>query len=228
MQTLKSQSTRMLPDFKSKIKLFLLVALIAVVISVGGILLLKTLQSSLPPAQPTGQQTSPPVQSPEPQMLDTSDWQTYHNDSHGFEIKYPLFLQRIERGSYEELSYCDGQARSVDAREYCVGTQYTIRIMVYDESYNPEQVKKYYDAAPLLADGRSGIREYEINGKKFSIGKQAVYEYEGWATHTALCSKTVGISFSGNAYVFQPNSNDLTSKELQNIEQILSTFRFVE
>ena len=74
-------------DFKSEIKLFLFVALVAVVVSVGGILLLKTMQPvpSLTPA-PT----------PQPQVLDTSGWQTYRNDEFGFEVKYPDGWRVIE------------------------------------------------------------------------------------------------------------------------------------
>jgi len=207
-------------------KFIAIVAFVAVFL-VGGILMLI----------PQLQEQTPLLLQQNNLQSDTSDftpsdvegWQTYRNEEFGFEIEYPQFLQKIKRGSSDELSYCDGeiiQAPDSEVNEHCIGTQYRIEIMVYDKPYNPEQVKKYYDAPPLLPDGTSGIREYEINGKKFSIGKQIVYTYEGWNTHTVLGNKTVGVSFRGNAYVLQPNNNELTSQELQNLEQILSTFRF--
>ena len=66
----------MLQDFQPEIKTFLIVVAVAVVLSVGGILLLR----GLSPA---------PAPSPEPEVVDMSTWQTYHNDEFGFEVKYP-------------------------------------------------------------------------------------------------------------------------------------------
>lgn len=79
----------MFKDFQSEIKLFLLVAFIAIVISVGGILLLKAVQ----PAPFT--QIPQPVPSPQTQPVDTSNWKTYRSDEFGFEVRYPGICSKI-------------------------------------------------------------------------------------------------------------------------------------
>ena len=80
----------MLRDFKPEMKTLFLVALVAVVISVGGIFLLRELLSA--PAEPTPpviQQSPPPAS--QPQSLDTSDLQTYRNKEFGFEFVLPYY-----------------------------------------------------------------------------------------------------------------------------------------
>ena len=82
----------MFQDFKTEIKTFLIVALIAIVVTVGGILLLKTTgPEPAPSPTPTAQQIPPPVPEPQPQaeVLDTSDWNIYRSDEFGFEVRYP-------------------------------------------------------------------------------------------------------------------------------------------
>jgi len=81
----------MFKDFHAEIKTLVIVAVIAVVVSVGAILLLKTIQAPVA-------QTPPPVPSPQPQTLDTSNWQTYRNDEFGFEMKYPSNWEIEEEG----------------------------------------------------------------------------------------------------------------------------------
>ncbi|MBI2098689.1 MAG: hypothetical protein HYT49_03540 [Candidatus Wildermuthbacteria bacterium] len=63
----------MFHDFKTEIKLFLVVALVAVTISIGGIFLLKAMQVAL-------------VATPQPQNPQGTDRQIYRNEEYGFEL----------------------------------------------------------------------------------------------------------------------------------------------
>lgn len=73
----------MFKDFP-EIKLLLIVALVAVVISFGGILLLRNdVRNQVSPAP--GSMPSPQT----PVADDISNWQTYRNDEFGFEVRYP-------------------------------------------------------------------------------------------------------------------------------------------
>jgi hypothetical protein len=84
----------MFQNFKSEIKLFLIVAAISMVLATGVIFLLNNSQGVV-----SNQVTHTPASTPslQPQAVDTSDitlsevegWQTYRNGEFGFELQYP-------------------------------------------------------------------------------------------------------------------------------------------
>lgn len=78
-----------LKDFHSEIKMFVAVFTVAVVVSIGIILILKSLPSSTQ-VKPESQQVSVDAQPTEESTeIDTSNWQTYFFEEFGFEVKYP-------------------------------------------------------------------------------------------------------------------------------------------
>jgi len=67
-------------------KILAVITIVAIILTIGGVLLLRTLQPA-PSPTPIAQQTPPPT--PQQEVLDTSNWQTYRNDEFGFEFKHP-------------------------------------------------------------------------------------------------------------------------------------------
>jgi hypothetical protein len=99
----------MYQDFKTEIKLFVIVAFIAAVVSVGGVFLLRGLSPA--PAEPTPPvipQVSPPAPAPQPQVLDTNDLHTYRNKEFGFEFVLPYegftFVLIDKQSSFNEYA----------------------------------------------------------------------------------------------------------------------------
>ena len=70
--------------------MFLIVVGVSIVLVVGAILLLRAMTPA--PAEPSSTASQTPPVAPQPQTLDTSNWQTYRNDEFGFEVKYPPYL----------------------------------------------------------------------------------------------------------------------------------------
>jgi hypothetical protein len=183
-----------LKNFNPGIKLFFIVALVAIILTVGGILLLKTLQPA-PSPTPIAQQTPPPT--PQQEVLDTSNWQTYRNDEFGFELKYPASWQ------FEELdpnlsfgSFLDSAGPQKD-RLYI-----TVNGLNYTGIDNPDVVYK---------------KEVFV-GKTVTI--QSVYQ------ENKLISKGIEVPLTtGFITIYTtPDSNG----SFAIIDQILSTFRFIE
>ena len=162
--------------FKPEIKLFLLVALLAVVLSVGGILLLQELSPA-------------PAPSPQPETPDTSDftlsevegWQTYRNDEFGFEVKYPkewyvakgditvksdvvfqLLFKRTPFSTAEECNWCWKNGGYWDGNPH---PWPEISIVILGKSHSQEDLQRTGEARD----------ELELEGKVYC---ESGYRYE--------------------------------------------------
>ena len=172
----------MFKNFQVEIKTFVIVAVIAVIVSVAGILLLRddARDQVLPTPSPV-----PTGQSP----IDTSTWQTYRSDEFGFDIKYP--------GNWMV-------AKNLFAPEPCL--VFCPANLATDP--DPEVICTLKTGAtkPQYEDGMIYLFRYD---KSVSKPNNPAYRF-------------VGLDPQGNQYyLYSVDNNEL-------IDQILSTFRFVE
>lgn len=207
----------MFKEFKPEMKLFLFVGLIAVVVSVGGILLLKTMQPS-PIVQ------TPP---PQPQAPDTSDftlreiegWQTYRSDEFGFEFRAPSTMKL-------EFQESEGFILSFERRGDgdSIGGHIEVRARILN-AVEIQETKKYLEDARAANPGSEvpeGSRVIKVANTNLGncVGVQTQF------TNAYLVSGCL----KGNLSLSVILVVDLEAAEEYKIlyNQILATFRFVE
>ncbi len=197
--------------FLTSPRLPLIIAIIAVVVSVGGILLLRTMEPASSPA-PVVQQTPPPA--PQPQVLDTSGWQTYRSDEFGFEVKYPsewnaktLSLDKERRETTAAIFYFPSQFPSfAQANE-----GFSLNIFYSEKS----------------AEAETDVQKIRNNAKSFFLSDiiQCVEQKNPQVSENYLSLDCYAKGNKGIA-IFSVGIEDLDKKYSKPVKQILSTFRF--
>jgi len=203
----------MLQGFKPEIKTFFIVALVAIILAVGGILLLRVLTPISSPT-PIVQQTPPPAPSLQPQAInnqqstiDTSTWQTYRNEEFGFEVRFP------RDWSHEK----DNLANFFFPPEMKGNRQGSIVVIVIDKANLPPPIelntqRQAYDISHLKT-----LRVVKWEGKEIPV-KETGSAYEQYLAQV-----------ENESYIFRFSFQNLLDRKYDVVfDQILSTFRFVE
>jgi hypothetical protein len=192
----------MFHDFKPEIKTFLIVAIVAVGVSVGSILLLRATM---------------PAPSPQPQTFDTAGWQTYRNEEFGFEFQYPQhdFLVKKRTDNIFEL-------HSTEKSNDGVGIAFVVDVSVIEEQeithwgYSPKWLNEALDLK--LLQKRLGQRM-----KTAFFGDPPRVLYAAWIP---LDGSQEGVLFGFDISQIDDPAYGGTYRYRDIANQILSTFRF--
>lgn len=220
----------MFQDFKSEIRLLLIVALVAVVLAVGGIFLLKAMQPASPASGPTPAVQTPPPAAPSPQpqainnqqsVFDTTGWQTYRYEELGFEFQYPKELA-------EDPNCKARRGKEDEAPGVHIGN--SIGIMIFDtrglslgEFASQNQAAMGAETVRQSVSKIGGEDAITVSFRTFLLGRLELGEY------TYVFKEGEGYLFLfspavGDCSVF----DELDLAEYTVLKGILATFRFVE
>lgn len=197
----------MLKDFQAEIKTLLIVALIAVALSVVGVFFLREL-SPAPVVQP--------IANNQQLTIDTSGWQTYRNDEFGFEFQYPKV--------FDEYSGCELRDILGD-QTLTLGNS----ISIFVESTEGLSLEEYVNR------NFSSESQFDISRRDIQVGGKDAIQIGSRTEGLGRYSEITYVLDQDKVYIFtyQARPNCLlyevsNESELSVLQQILATFRFVE
>jgi hypothetical protein len=221
----------MLHDFKTEIKILLIIVIVAILAVIIVALLANAdffdtrhvLRNKLSQEDKKSMQTNEDVV----QDLDISSWQTYHNDEFGFEVSYPKEW-KIQEGFVFSIipqdvdpKYGGGIGVDFIDEKGTFGTGYPLTLILgYSQSPEDELHRESFDGIEprtvVINDTSWEVIEGEVNfvplhGPRSFPTQQHFYTYDGEETYYFISYNIYG----------KPEGEYL-------VEQILSTFRFVE
>lgn len=177
----------------------MIAAFIAMVVVVGEVFLLRTMEPALSPT-PIAQQSPPPT--PSPQVLDTSNWQTYRNEQFGFEVDLPST-------SFRQIPISIVTGKN-SLKEYL------------------DELEVLRSSAVENGPSVSVIRRRNITVAKHPATQQEIYLLAG-GIHEIETFIDVTPRMIINIYTYaNGNQTGVDESSFRLHQQILSTFRFVE
>ena len=172
-------------DFHGEIKMLVIIFIIAIVVSIGAILILKSLPSSIQ-VQPESQQVNVEVQPmEEPTKLDIANWQTYRNEEFGFEFQYPDDWQVNE----SKEPYFTGLVVRPKAKE---GERNDLAVIIREYDDESHQSKRTIDKIQVLENILEKfprvVRQLKERRKEKDIPRPTLEVKDEYDVQDLLCS----------------------------------------
>ena len=218
-------------DFKTEIKLLLIVAGVAVIITVSAVVFLKTAYAPTIQSPP-----STPTPSSQPQTSGTEDftlseiegWQTYRNEEYGFEVKYPLDWESIQGDQSGLRNQTDYTYTSIDTVPIETG-QEMLDVVIANTGMgecSPPNCRYPAEDEVFMRNFDNHLFYYVFTN--LFEGRLAVaYYIENPEGNTAIRFQFSVYTGSQN-WPLRGEHTDEEEPDHDILKQILSTFRFVE
>jgi len=154
--------------------------------------------------------------SPQPQTIDTSTWQTYRNEEFGFEMEFPDGWTIVE-------SLSDWTTKGV--RDIGFNDENSEAGFAIQQYSNPKNLSfdEWWDESTFVCDEQGENCRPTV---KRAADKITIDELPGYKVSGDSYPFEIFTSNNENLYILYGDA--MNKSELESIDQILSTFRFIE